>query len=87
MDENKIVLTAEDGEEIVCYVLEETRIAGIDYVLAADSEEDDGDCFILKDISKPEDTEAVYDFVEDDDELQYLLKIFEELMEDVDFEF
>ena len=83
MDE-KIILTAEDGEELACYVLEETRVAGCNYVLVTDSEEDDGECYILKDISAAEDPEAVYEIVDDEKEQQYLARIFEELLEDVD---
>ena len=85
MDE-MIILTSEDGEELPCYVLEETRVAGCNYVLVTDSEEGDGEFYILKDISEAEDAEAVYEIVEDDVELGALLKVFEELLEDVDIE-
>ena len=72
MDE-KIFLISEDGEEFPCYLLEET-----------DSEEEDGECYILKDRSEETDTEAVYEIVEDEKEQQYLARIFNELLEDVD---
>ena len=85
MDE-MIILTSEDGEEIPCYVLEETRVAGCNYVLVTDSEEGDGECYILKDISEAEDAEAVYEIVEDEKEQQYLARIFNELLEDVDIQ-
>ena len=45
---------------------------------------DDEVAYILKDLSSPEDTEAKYEIVEDDNELEYISKIFEELLEDVD---
>ena len=83
MDE-KIILTAEDGETIACYVLEETRVAGCNYVLVTDSE--DGDCYILKDVSAAEEAEAIYEIVEDEKEQQYLARIFNELLEDVDIQ-
>ena len=85
MDE-MIILTSEDGEELPCYVLEETRVAGCNYVLVTDSEEGDGECYILKDISEAEDAEAVYEIVEDEKEQQYLARIFNVLMEDVDIQ-
>ncbi|MBQ4563977.1 MAG: DUF1292 domain-containing protein [Lachnospiraceae bacterium] len=85
MDE-EIVLTSEDGEEIRFYVIEETRIGGLNYLLVSDSQEDDGDAYILKDTSGSEDSEALYEIVEDDDELEYLSKIFNELLSDVDME-
>jgi len=37
-------------------------------------------------VSKAEDSEAVYEFVENDDEMDYLFKIFTELMEDMEVE-
>ena len=48
--DDRIVLTSDHGEELVCYVLEETKVAGCDYVLVADTEEGDGECYILKDV-------------------------------------
>jgi len=41
MDERKIIFTNDDGEEDELYVLEETRINGVNYLLVSD-EEDDG---------------------------------------------
>ncbi|MBT9775568.1 DUF1292 domain-containing protein [Clostridium sp. MCC353] len=88
MEEKKIVMVTDTGEEVEFYVLEETRINGMNYLLVTDSEEDDdeGECYVLKDISKADEEEAVYEFVEDDDEIDYLFKIFTELMEDMDVE-
>lgn len=83
--EDKIVLQAEDGSELILFVIEETRIGGINYLLTADSEEGDAEALILKDISEQEDSEAVYVVVEDDAELEAVAKIFEELLGDVDF--
>lgn len=83
--EDKIVLQAEDGSELILFVIEETRIGGTNYLLTADSEEGDAEALILKDISEQEDSEAVYVVVEDDAELEAVAKIFEELLGDVDF--
>ena len=68
------------------YVLEETRISGMNYLLVTDAPEDaeEGECYILKDKSKAEEGDAVYEFVEDDDEIDYLYRIFTELTEDMD---
>ena len=65
MDET-IILTTEDGEEVEFFVIEETRIAGINYLLVSDSETEDGDAYILKDTSDSEDSDALYEMVEDD---------------------
>lgn len=58
----------------------------MNYLLVTDAKEDDeeGECYILKDMSTAEEEEAVYEFVEDDSEMDYLFKIFTELLEDVD---
>ena len=86
--EEKITLETDSGELVDLYVLEETRINGMNYLMVTDSEEDDeeGECYILKDVSKAEDSEALYEFVENDDELDYLFKIFTELLEDMEVE-
>ncbi len=83
----KIKFTFEDtNEEVEFFVLEQTRISGKNYILVTDSEEDEAECLILKDMSAAEDTESVYEIVEDDVELSSVLKVFEELLEDVDIE-
>lgn len=84
--DEKITLITDDGESIGFYVLEETRINGMNYLLVTDSndEQEDADCYILKDRSKAEDAEAIYEFVEDDDEVDYLFKIFSELLNDAE---
>ena len=85
--EEKITLQTDTGEAVDFFVLEETRINGMNYLLVTDSEEEeDGECYILNDVSKAEDSEAVYEFVENDDEMDYLFKIFTELMEDMEVE-
>lgn len=86
--EEKITLETDTGELVDFYVLEETRINGMNYLMVTDSEEDDeeGECYILKDVSKAEDSDAIYEFVENDDELDYLYRIFTELLEDMEVE-
>lgn len=87
-EEKKITLETDTGELVEFYVLEETRINGMNYLMVTDSEEDDeeGECYILKDVSGAEDSEAIYEFVENDDELDYLFRIFSELLEDMEVE-
>ncbi|MCI9162434.1 MAG: DUF1292 domain-containing protein [Lachnospiraceae bacterium] len=85
--EEKITLRTDEGEAVDFYVLEETRINGMNYLMVTDSQEDeDGECYVLKDVSGSEESEAVYEFVENDDELEYLYRIFTELLEDMDVE-
>lgn len=83
----KIQFTFDDTNETVeFYVLEQTTINGAVYILVTDSEDGDAECLILKDTSSQEDSESVYEIVEDDTELMAVSKVFEELLEDVDIE-
>ena len=87
-DTNMITIVDDEGNEIELYVLEETKINGSNYILTTDAGDDeDGECYILKDVSGAEDSEAVYEFVEDDTEAENVFAIFTELMEDSDTEF
>ena len=73
-------------EKVDFFVLEQTKVNGNTYILVTDSEEDEAECYILKDTSAAEDKDSVYEIVEDDNELSGVLKVFEELLEDVDIE-
>lgn len=85
---SRIKMTADSGESVDFYVLEETRINGANYLLVTNAPEDeDGECYILKDVSEAEDPEAVYEFVEDEKELDAVFSVFEKLLEDADVEF
>ncbi|MCI8829427.1 MAG: DUF1292 domain-containing protein [Lachnospiraceae bacterium] len=85
--EGMISMLTDDGSMVDFFVLEETRINGKNYLMVTDSqEEEDGECYILKDISRPEDSEAIYEFVEDDEELDFLYRIFLELVSDMEID-
>ena len=68
-------------------MLEQTRINGKYYILVTDSEEEDGQAFILKDLSEDGEQEALYEIVEDDDELEAISKIFAQMLEDIELTF
>lgn len=84
--EEKIVFIDEDGNEVEMYVVEETRINNVNYLLVTEDEgdEEEAETYILKDISKEEDEEAVYEMVVEDSEIDYIGKVFSELLEDID---
>ena len=83
----KIKFMSEEMQEAVdFYVLEQTKINGISYILVTDSETGDAECLILKDVVDSDEAESVYEIVDDDNELMALSKVFEELLEDVDIE-
>ena len=79
-------MSEEMNEEVDFYVLEQTKVGGVSYILVTDSEDDDAECLILKDTSGESQSESVYEIVEDDVELSAVLKVFEELLEDVEIE-
>lgn len=84
----EFMIQGEDGteEQAAFYVLEQTRINGMNYLLVTDVEEGDGEALILKDVAPAEDTESVYVIVSEETELMAVAKVFEEMMEDIEFE-
>ena len=82
MDE-RLIFSGENGETAEMTVLAQVRMSGCDYLLAAAEEEEEAEALILKDISGPEDAEAQYVIVEDDDELRALIPLFEEELDDI----
>ena len=84
----------EDGDNEELNVLWQTRLSGVNYLLVSDAEiedlEDDDatvDVFIIKEEEVSEDGEDVlYKIVEDEKEILTVSKVFEEMMDDVDFE-
>lgn len=80
----KIVFRPEGEETVEFYILEQTRIGGRDYILVTDTEEDDGEALILKDMSQSEEEEAVYEIVTEDDELNAVAAVFENMLEDIE---
>ena len=85
----KLTFVTEDQESVDFYIIEETRVNGINYLLVTESEDEEdeeAEAYILKATSKAEDTEAVYEFVESEEELDAVSRIFAELLEDMDLE-
>ena len=84
--QEKIVFTTQDNEQVEFYVLEQTMINGVNYILVADSVEDEeANALILKESANEAD-DIVYDVVEDDNELQAISKVFIEMLDDTDIE-
>lgn len=80
----KLIFEPEEGNPVEFYVLEETKLGGISYILVTEEEEGDGEALILKDVSIAEDEEAVYEIVEDETELGAVAAVFEDMLEDVE---
>lgn len=80
----KIIFQVPDSDETAeFYVIEQTRINGVNYILVTEEEDGDCDAFILKELSDLGE-EASYEMVESEEELAYMSKIFASVMEDVD---
>ena len=76
----KITFVPDGGDAVDFYVLEQTVIGGVNYILVTDAEDDeDGEAYILK-----EKEEQVYSMVEDDNELAAVSGVFESMLDDID---
>lgn len=83
---DKITFTTESGETVDFYVLEQTRIGGVSYILVTDAQEGDAEALILKDLSQDGEEESIYEIVSADDELDAVSGVFANMLEDVDLE-
>ena len=77
----------DEGEETPFYIIEQTTLAGKDFLLVTDSDtdEDEAEVYIMQEISDQDD-QTVYEFVEDETQLEALSKVFAELLDDVDIQ-
>jgi hypothetical protein len=82
----KVAFALDNDELVEFFVLEETKINGIKYILVTESEEDEAEAYILKDLAAEDEAESVYEIVEDENELEMVSALFAELLEDVDIE-
>ena len=83
MEEIKFMLDTKESVEF--YVLEQTKLGGISYILVTDAEEGDGEALILKETAENSDRkESVYEIVSDDTELSAVAAVFENLLEDIE---
>lgn len=80
-----IEITTDEGEVISLYVLEQTRLGGVNYLLVTEEEDGDADAMILKEVSGEEDEEGLYEIVDDDNELSAVSAVFEDLLDDIKF--
>ncbi len=85
----QIIFDSENGEQIPFFVIEETTLNEVHYLLVSDEDPDavdsEGEASILKCVSAGDDEET-YEFVEDEDEWNAVLSVFKELIDDLDLE-
>ena len=82
----KIILNTDGDSPLEYYVLEQTRIGGVDYLLLSDVADGDGEALILKDISGDGEEEGMFVTITDEDELSAVAEVFENMLEDVTIE-
>ena len=85
MEDNKITFINDDGEEEIFYIVDETKVNGVSYILVTetnDQNDDDEDAYIMKDVSGTDDPEAKYVFVDDESEIDSVANIFAELLDE-----
>ena len=80
--DNKINIIDEEGNEIELIIIETAKFEGRDYILASESE----NAYILKDVSEDKDSDSIYEFVDDEKELDMLADVFSELISDMDID-
>ncbi|MCI8529880.1 MAG: DUF1292 domain-containing protein [Lachnospiraceae bacterium] len=82
----KIILNTDGDSPLEYYVLEQTRIGGVDYLLLSDVADGDGEALILKDISGDGEEEGMFVTITDENELSAVAEVFENMLEDVTIE-
>ncbi len=82
--QNIITLSSDDGD-IDVEVIDQTVVDGTTYLLVADvlaEDEEEGDCYILKDVSGRDSDYEDYEVV-DDEEADRVFEIFSDMIEDI----
>ena len=82
----KLAFLTDDGKNAEFFVLEQTRINGMNYLLVTDDPDDEeAFVYIMRENAKESSGDLnAYEIVEDDEELLSVSKIFEQLMDDID---
>ena len=83
---NSIIFETEDGTEAEFYVVEQTTLGGVNYLFVIDKSDDESFLILRENSGADTDEMAAYDIVEDEKELEAVVRIFDELLEDVDLE-
>lgn len=86
-NQGKVEFTTDTGEKVEFYIIEQTRLNNINYLLVADSLVDEAEALILKETYEGADaTDFVYNIVDDDAEMDAISGVFAQMLDDVDIE-
>ena len=80
----KVTFQKNEKETVEYYILEQTRISGVNYLLVTDTKEGDGEAVILKENSAAEDEMGGYTDDLTEEEFEAVVPVFENLLEDVE---
>ena len=80
----KVTFQRNEKETVEYYILEQTRISGVNYLLVTDTKEGDGEAVILKEISAADDEIGGYTDDLTEEEFEAVVPIFENLLEDIE---
>ena len=89
----QVEFETEDGQKILMSVIEETTIAGVDYILVSsdfDDESEEGEIEVLPlKLIKEEGEIASYETIEDEEELAAVSEVFAKLLseDDIDLDY
>ncbi len=79
-------IEGEDGKKEF-YIIADTFFNNTSYILVTDTQEDDGEAYILKEVGKDDmQITSTYEILEDEKELEALGLIFSELLAEEDIE-
>ena len=84
--QEKVVFKSEDGENLEFHIVEQTTINNIRYILATDVMDDEVAYILKETFSDSAKEESVFEFVEDERELDAISKVFEQLLDVIDIE-
>ena len=86
----QVEFETEDGQKILMSVIEETTIAGVDYILVSsdfDDESEEGEIEVLPlKLIKEEGEIASYETIEEEEELAAVSEVFAKLLSEDDIE-
>lgn len=80
-DLEKITLKIDSEEETEVYVIDKTTLNEVNYLLVAETDEEESDAYILKEVADKDD-ELTYESVDDDVEFDAVAKVFSELVDE-----
>lgn len=83
--QTSIIFDTDEGQ-VEFFVLEQTMLGGINYILVTEESEEETFLILKENASLSNGELASYEIVEDDNELEAVIKVFDQLLEDFDLE-